>query len=105
MGMENYEGYSKAERRALVVAFLLMLICLGVFIFYDDIVSQLHGSDGQELGFVDTVQRDVRYKSRNQFDWMHTHHDQKVHVGDAVYAGDGSQAVVVIDSTQRITID
>lgn len=86
---------------ALIVISLLGILITSMFLFNDryfnQLISETTDADRSTLGVVGTLSNDVRRKHKATLTWRDAFQDDSVYVGDSIFTGDDSSAVLELD--------
>jgi hypothetical protein len=103
-----FSGFSKTEKRIMTVALIIALLCLLLFsrddLFYRFVARRPAGSGGVEIGKISFLDKDVRLKSRQTFEWGQANQEQALHAGDAIYSGKGSSAHIELGKDKMVEV-
>ena len=106
--MKLFNGFTKTEKRIFAGALLIALICLAVFtsdsLFRSIFSSESRRSNAEQIGTIENLTRDVRFKSARTFEWDQANPTQGIHLGDALYAGDKSKAKITLGSGKSVEL-
>ena len=89
---------------ALLIALLSLLLFSSDELFYRFIARRSAGAGGVEIGKISYLDKDVRLKSRQTFEWGKAANEQPLHAGDAIYSGKGSTAHVELGKDKTLEV-
>ena len=83
----------------------MVLLCLLLFLD-EGLFLRFSGEKltGQEIGTLEILDRDVRFKGDRRFDWGPAQSGQPVSGGDAIYSGDRSKAIVQLKDGNKVEV-
>lgn len=93
--------------RILILSSAIGLILSTFFIFEDRWIYKLLANDDQKLekiGSVKTAVNDVRQRHADAFAWLPLEAENEVYQGDSIFTGSRSEALIVTDRGERISI-
>lgn len=92
----------KRDRIIIALALLIVFGATYSLLFVHD--DQNYNASSEIVGEISSVSKDVRYKVRSRYDWRETHQKQKIALGDQIFTGKNSNAVVNFYNSQKLTI-
>lgn len=93
--------------RILIISSAIGLLLSTVFIFEDRWIYKLLANNAQQLekiGVVKTAVNDVRQRHADAFAWLPLEIATDVYQGDSIFTGEKSEAVVLTDRGEKISI-
>jgi hypothetical protein len=99
----KFAAFFKSDHFIILAAAICMLVS-GYFLFYDDMQGGGGASTTRKIGEINYSENDTRLKSKDSLIWYKAAKMQGIHIGDAIYAGNDSSALVRLDKGGDITV-
>jgi hypothetical protein len=102
--MSSLNGLGKSEKSIIFGSVVGLLICL--FFLFDG-GRRFHvtrSSSGERIGTLTVLKNDTRYKSKDDLVFVTAAEQDGVEIGDSVFSGDKSYAVVEMRKGEQITV-
>ncbi len=100
-----WRSLKPTERRILATASVLLLTML--YFLYDDsllLSSTKESSNHVIIGKIESSDKDVRRKFKDQFNWTTAHSDDLVHSGDSIFTGQGSSVEIKLNDGRKMLL-
>lgn len=101
--MNFWKRLDKTERRLVAVSVIVLALSLCLLQF-DDFFGRDGFSSKPLIGRIAYKENDTRYKSVESFVWYKARNEQGVHIGDAVFTGEESNARVDLKKGGNVTV-
>lgn len=92
----------KRDRWIIAIALLIVFGASYTLVFVND--DDGLNDRSEILGEVSNVNKDVRHKVSSRYDWRDSHKNQKIGLGDQIFTGKNSNAIVSFANNQKLTI-
>ncbi len=100
--MWNY--LNKTDRKLMAGALIILLMML--YLLYNDdlLLRRQDSSQLKKIGQITELKDDVRQKISSQFTWKSLRSTKEIHLGDSLFTGANSSAVVKLDDGRTLTL-